>query len=55
LYENGFTFDKESLEWSTNDSRPVSPGSELRFVVNSLHESGGIISLEGTNPLVISF
>jgi DNA-directed RNA polymerase subunit E'/Rpb7 len=53
LYENGFTFDKESLEWLTNDSRPVSLGCEVQFTVNSLHESGGIISLEGTKPSFI--
>jgi DNA-directed RNA polymerase subunit E'/Rpb7 len=52
LYESGFSFDKVSLEWLTGDSRPVTEGSDIQFLVHSLHESGGVISLEGINPSV---
>jgi DNA-directed RNA polymerase subunit E'/Rpb7 len=53
LHESGFSYDPETLEWCTSDGIPVSSGSDVKFELSSLHESGGIISLEGATPAVV--
>lgn len=55
LRENGFSFDKTNGEWlkdnpTATGGTSIAVGSKLRFQVSSVHESGGIISIEGMNP-----
>jgi DNA-directed RNA polymerase subunit E'/Rpb7 len=53
LHKSGFEYDQDTLEWCSQDGRPVSSGSEIEFELSSLHESGGIISLEGATPSIV--
>jgi hypothetical protein len=55
----GYTFDKEMNEWSQSAEGDggdciVAKGDKMSFRVEKLHESNGLISLEGSQPSVIS-
>ncbi|GKZ01102.1 hypothetical protein MPSEU_001061800 [Mayamaea pseudoterrestris] len=52
LREQGFTFDLEDEQWKTDDdeSLALSVDDRIRFKVLKVHESAGIISIEGEHP-----
>lgn len=53
LREAGFEFDGDQLQWYwQNSANTLSKGDCVDFVCQKMYESGGIISIEGTNPIL---
>lgn len=51
LREAGFEFDDVQLQWYWQDAtNTLSKGDRIDFVCQKMYESGGIISIEGSNP-----
>ena len=55
----GYTFDKEGNQWSQSEeeeggNRVVAKGDKMSFCVQKLHECNGLISLEGSQPSLMS-
>lgn len=51
----GMFFDTKSKNWvchSTNKHR-IKPGTKVRFLIAKVHETAGIISIEGSQPVVL--
>ena len=56
LREAGFEFDEVQLQWYRDDEgqqNPLSSNDRIEFVCETLFESGGIISIEGTKPSLL--
>ena len=49
LRQAGFAFDAEKMQWSSQDAS-FDTGDTVKYVVDKVHESGGIISLDGSLP-----
>ncbi len=47
----GYSFDSNEQEWIHDDTKKVvTTLDRIDFVVNTVHECGGTISMEGSNP-----
>mmetsp|Transcript_4861 Transcript_4861/g.6991 ORF Transcript_4861/g.6991 Transcript_4861/m.6991 type:complete len:275 (+) Transcript_4861:83-907(+) len=52
LREAGFQFDRNVNEWKDKENQKILFGNTLQFIVEKLHESNGIISLEVSDPSI---
>lgn len=51
----GYTFDRESQQWlSETAGNMLANDDKISFVTEKIHESDGIISMEGSYPTVVS-
>ena len=47
----GFEYGEELEEWANEETgESIAKETFLNFIVERIHESGGIISIEGTRP-----
>lgn len=53
LRSAGFEFDEDAEQWYHNDAA-LTKDDSVEFVVGRVHESGGIISIDGGNPALIT-
>jgi DNA-directed RNA polymerase subunit E'/Rpb7 len=54
LRSSGLEFDEIQEQWYRIDtSQVISPGVQVEFVVDKVHESGGIVSVDGSKPTLL--
>jgi hypothetical protein len=57
LRNAGFEFDTKQLQWyyqRDSDATALQRDDNIDFICHKLYESGGIISMEGSNPVLVS-
>jgi DNA-directed RNA polymerase subunit E'/Rpb7 len=50
LRAKGFSYDAETERWQDSESSTLALDDKVSFQVHTIHESAGIISIEGVNP-----
>ncbi len=52
LRKTGYSFDSSKQQWIHDETgRVVSALDKIEFIVDKVHECGGTISLEGSDPM----